>query len=41
MVGTEQEMEVVVLQGAEAGPALYIVSGIHGDERAGWYRVRC
>lgn len=37
MEGTEQEMEVVVLQGAEEGPVLYIVSGIHGDERAGWY----
>lgn len=34
--GTDIENEVTVLQGAEEGPAIYIVAGVHGDEIAGW-----
>ncbi len=35
--GTELAVAVTHIKGAEAGKTLYIVSGIHGDERAGWY----
>lgn len=35
-VGTEWENTVAVLRGAEAGTAVYIVGGVHGDETAGW-----
>lgn len=34
--GTDVENEVVVLKGAEEGPTIYIVAGVHGDEIAGW-----
>ncbi len=34
--GTEEENTVVVLQGKEDGPSIYIVAGVHGDEQAGW-----
>ena len=34
--GTEEEHTVVVLQGKETGPVIYIVAGVHGDEQAGW-----
>ena len=37
MEGTEYEVEVVEIQSETEGPVVYIVSGIHGDERAGWY----
>ena len=33
--GLREENLVTVLQGAEPGPAVYIVGGIHGDETAG------
>ncbi len=29
-------LSVTVLRGAEDGPAIYVVAGIHGDETAGW-----
>ena len=35
--GTDQETEVTVIASATEGPTLYVVSGVHGDERAGWY----
>lgn len=34
--GTDIENEVTVLQGAQEGPSIYIVAGVHGDEIAGW-----
>ena len=34
--GTEEENSVCVLRGAEEGPTVYIVAGVHGDEQAGW-----
>lgn len=34
--GTEWENAVCVLRGAEEGPAVYVVAGLHGDETAGW-----
>lgn len=34
--GTEEENSVCVLKGAEDGPVIYIVAGVHGDEQAGW-----
>ena len=34
--GTEWENTVVVRRGAEEGPSVYIIGGIHGDETAGW-----
>lgn len=34
--GTDGENTVVVLRGAEEGPTVYIVAGVHGDEQAGW-----
>jgi len=34
--GTQEENTVRVLRGKEAGPTLYIVAGVHGDETAGW-----
>lgn len=34
--GTDAENEVTVLKGAEEGPTIYIVAGVHGDEIAGW-----
>ena len=34
--GTGGEITVTVLRGAEAGPTVYVVAGIHGDEQAGW-----
>ena len=35
--GEELENTVHVLRGAEEGPSVYLVSGLHGDELAGWY----
>ncbi|MEG1773347.1 MAG: succinylglutamate desuccinylase/aspartoacylase family protein, partial [Oscillospiraceae bacterium] len=34
--GTDVENEVTVIKGAEKGPTVYIVAGLHGDEIAGW-----
>ena len=34
--GTGEENSVCVLKGAEEGPVIYIVAGVHGDEQAGW-----
>lgn len=34
--GTTGENTVTVLRGAEEGPTVYIVAGVHGDEQAGW-----
>ena len=34
--GTDVENEVMVIQGQEEGPTVYIVAGVHGDEIAGW-----
>ncbi len=34
--GTEWENTVRVLRGAEDGPAIYVIGGVHGDETAGW-----
>lgn len=34
--GTEEENTVHVLTGAEDGPVIYVVAGVHGDEQAGW-----
>ena len=34
--GTEEENTVCVLRGAEDGPVIYVVAGVHGDEVAGW-----
>lgn len=34
--GTPEENTVQILRGEEDGPAVYIVAGVHGDERAGW-----
>ncbi len=36
MEGTEQECEIVLIQGEEEGPCVFVVGGIHGDEPAGW-----
>ena len=37
MEGTVMETEVVHIHSAGAGPAIYIVGGVHGDEKAAWY----
>ena len=34
--GTELENTVTVLQGAEEGPVLYVIAGVHGGEIAAW-----
>ena len=34
--GTDIENEVTVLKGAEDGPCVYVVAGVHGDEQAAW-----
>lgn len=34
--GTELETAVTVITGKKAGAAIYVVAGLHGDERAGW-----
>lgn len=34
--GTDIENEVTVLKGAEEGPTIYVVAGVHGNEQAGW-----
>lgn len=34
--GTTYENEVTVIQGKEAGPVVYVVAGLHGNEEAGW-----
>ena len=34
--GTQEENTVLVLQGEEGGPTIYVVAGVHGDETAGW-----
>ena len=36
MEGTELEAEVVRIASPDEGPTVYVVSGIHGDERAGF-----
>lgn len=35
--GGAGENTVYVLTGAEDGPGIYVVGGVHGDELAGWY----
>ena len=35
--GTASETEVVHIHGKNEGPVVYIVGGVHGDERAAWY----
>lgn len=37
MEGTEYEMEVSHIQSDTPGPVIYLVGGVHGDERAGYY----
>lgn len=37
MEGTDYEMEVVHISSETPGPVVYIVGGVHGDERAGWF----
>ena len=36
-VGDVGESEVIHIKGEEEGPVIYIVAGVHGDERAAWY----
>ena len=35
--GTAAEAEITELIGEGEGPTLYVVAGLHGDERAGWF----
>ena len=35
--GASHELSVTHICGAGEGPILYVVAGLHGDERAGWY----
>lgn len=35
--GDVGESEVIHIKGEEEGPVIYIVAGVHGDERAAWY----
>lgn len=35
--GTEYENTVTVLQGAQEGPVIYVIAGVHGDEQAAWH----
>ena len=35
--GSDLELTVWHLEGEEEGPCIYVVGGIHGDEKAGWY----
>lgn len=37
MEGTVMETEVVHIHSTASGPAIYIVGGVHGDEKAAWY----
>ena len=37
MEGTVMETEVVHIHSAASGPAVYVVGGVHGDEKAAWY----
>ena len=37
MEGKITETEVVHIHSATSGPVIYIVGGVHGDERAAWY----
>lgn len=37
MEGTEYEMEVYHIVSENPGEIVYLVSGVHGDERAGWF----
>lgn len=34
--GSDFETEVTVIKGKEAGPSVYVIAGIHGDEEAAW-----
>lgn len=36
LTGDAFENEVFVIRGAEAGPTVYVVAGVHGDEEAAW-----
>ena len=38
--GEITEAEVLHIRGAEEGPVIYIVAGVHGDEIAAWYAGR-
>ncbi len=38
--GEITEAEVLHIKGKEEGPVVYIVAGVHGDERAAWYAGR-
>lgn len=35
--GTDYENTVTVLEGAEEGPVIYVIAGVHGDEQAAWH----
>ncbi len=37
MEGTDYEMTMTVIEGAEPGPTMFIVAGVHGDETAAWH----
>lgn len=37
MEGTEYQMEVHHIASENDGPVIYVVAGVHGDERAGWF----
>ncbi len=34
--GTQWVNEVTVIEGAEEGPVIYVIAGVHGDEQAAW-----
>lgn len=34
--GTDYENEVTQITGAEDGPVIYVIAGVHGDEEAAW-----
>lgn len=40
MEGTDYEMEVYHISSENPGEVVYIVAGVHGDERAGWFAGR-
>lgn len=35
--GAEMEARVTCIQGEAPGPVIYVVAGVHGDERGAWY----
>lgn len=34
--GTEWTNQVTVIEGAQEGPVIYVIAGVHGDEQAAW-----